>query len=97
MSARQTLHLVIRRRSRKLGEPLRRGIDGERLRLDLRPEDLRLLELELDEEEDEERDAERLRLLVSRRGAPPRLELLRARLRERLELLLEELLLEELW
>lgn len=49
------LRLVIRRRSRKLGEPCRRGIDGDRDR-----ELLRLLELLDDELCDLERDRERL-------------------------------------
>jgi hypothetical protein len=47
------VYLVIRLRLRKLGEPLRLGIDGERLRLD-RLEERRLLELEDDEEDEAE-------------------------------------------
>lgn len=52
------IHLVIRRRSRKLGEPRRLGIDGERERLELElPLELRddLLDALLDDREELEK------------------------------------------
>ena len=65
-------------RSKKLGDPLRRGIEGERERLERRDERrlTELLVLEPDEEELRElRDNERLRLLLLLRLGLPRLGL----------------------
>lgn len=67
-SSQQMLYLVMRRRSRKLGEPRRRGIDGDRDERDERdrceladdwlPPDRLLADDELRESEERERDRE---------------------------------------
>lgn len=52
----ESLYLVIRLRSRKLGEPARRGIEGDRLLLERRFDALDEAEEELEEEAEEDAD-----------------------------------------